>query len=123
MRVVSAFAPWSMEGGDDMKAPSLWQPWASAIAVGAKRVETRSWPTNYRGPLRPLGAIVATCRLVDCKPTGSFTQAELDAIRMPDGETLLLYGWMLDDVEMLGAPIPCVGRQGLFEVPELEYAQ
>lgn len=34
-----------------MKCISLWQPWASAIAVGAKRVETRSWPTNYRGPL------------------------------------------------------------------------
>lgn len=34
-----------------MKAISLWQPWASAIAVGAKRVETRSWGTSYRGPL------------------------------------------------------------------------
>lgn len=27
-----------------MKALSLWQPWASLIAVGAKRVETRAWP-------------------------------------------------------------------------------
>jgi hypothetical protein len=26
-----------------MKALSLWQPWASLIAVGAKRIETRSW--------------------------------------------------------------------------------
>ena len=26
-----------------MKALSLWQPWASLIAVGAKTVETRSW--------------------------------------------------------------------------------
>jgi hypothetical protein len=34
-----------------MKALSLWQPWASAIAIGSKRIETRSWPTNYRGPL------------------------------------------------------------------------
>jgi hypothetical protein len=34
-----------------MKAISLWQPWASAIAVGAKRIETRSWTTSYRGPL------------------------------------------------------------------------
>lgn len=34
-----------------MKALSLWQPWASAIAVGAKRIETRSWETSYRGPL------------------------------------------------------------------------
>ena len=34
-----------------MKALSLWQPWASMIAVGAKRIETRSWATPYRGPL------------------------------------------------------------------------
>lgn len=27
-----------------MKAVSLWQPWASLIACGAKTVETRSWP-------------------------------------------------------------------------------
>jgi len=30
---------------------SLWQPWASAIACGAKRIETRSWRTDYRGPI------------------------------------------------------------------------
>lgn len=32
-----------------MRAISLWQPWATAIAVGSKRVETRSWSTDYRG--------------------------------------------------------------------------
>jgi hypothetical protein len=34
-----------------MKAITLWQPWASLIATGAKKIETRSWKTNYRGPL------------------------------------------------------------------------
>ena len=34
-----------------IKAVSLWQPWASLIAVGAKKYETRSWPTRYRGLL------------------------------------------------------------------------
>lgn len=34
-----------------MKALSLWQPWATAIALGSKRIETRSWKTDYRGPL------------------------------------------------------------------------
>ncbi|MFH1186297.1 MAG: ASCH domain-containing protein [Chloroflexota bacterium] len=34
-----------------MKAISLWQPWASAIALGSKRIETRGWATAYRGPL------------------------------------------------------------------------
>ncbi len=34
-----------------IKALSLWQPWASLIAVGAKKYETRSWRIDYRGPL------------------------------------------------------------------------
>lgn len=36
---------------DVTRAISLLQPWASLIAVGAKRIETRAWPTKYRGPL------------------------------------------------------------------------
>ena len=27
-----------------MRALTLWQPWASAVAVGLKSIETRSWP-------------------------------------------------------------------------------
>lgn len=34
-----------------MKAITLWQPWASLLACGAKKFETRSWATNYRGPI------------------------------------------------------------------------
>jgi len=34
-----------------LKAISLIQPWASLVAIGAKRIETRSWPAKYRGPL------------------------------------------------------------------------
>lgn len=34
-----------------MKALSLWQPWATLTAIGAKKIETRSRPTKYRGPL------------------------------------------------------------------------
>lgn len=34
-----------------MKCVSLWQPWASAIPFGWKRIETRGWWTSYRGPL------------------------------------------------------------------------
>src|SRR5690606_17299582 len=37
--------------GKPMKALSLWQPYASLIAVGAKRYETRHWKTDYRGPI------------------------------------------------------------------------
>lgn len=34
-----------------MKALSMTQPWASLVAIGEKRVETRSWNTNYRGKI------------------------------------------------------------------------
>ena len=34
-----------------MKAISLTQPWASLIAFGEKRWETRSWSTTYRGEI------------------------------------------------------------------------
>lgn len=75
------------------------QPWASLVALGAKRYETRSWKTNYRGPLAvhaslkfsqaaralcraepfasallgnadlPLGCVVAVCELAAVFPT------------------------------------------------------
>jgi hypothetical protein len=34
-----------------MKGLTLTQPWATLIAIGAKRIETRSWSTSYRGPI------------------------------------------------------------------------
>ena len=34
-----------------MNILSLWQPWASFMALGYKLNETRSWATSYRGPL------------------------------------------------------------------------
>jgi hypothetical protein len=40
-------------GGDfaGIKALTLWQPWATLIALGRKRLETRGWVTAYRGSL------------------------------------------------------------------------
>jgi hypothetical protein len=34
-----------------MKVLTLYQPWATLVAIGAKKIETRSWKTDYRGPL------------------------------------------------------------------------
>jgi hypothetical protein len=33
----------------EIRGLSLTQPWASLVALGAKRMETRSWRTDYRG--------------------------------------------------------------------------
>lgn len=40
-----------MTGWDTMPALTLHQPWAQLVAIGEKRVETRSWKTSYRGLL------------------------------------------------------------------------
>ena len=34
-----------------MRCLTLTQPWATLVAVGAKKIETRGWKTAYRGPL------------------------------------------------------------------------
>lgn len=34
-----------------MKAITIWQPWATLLATGEKKFETRSWATKYRGPI------------------------------------------------------------------------
>lgn len=52
--------------GRRVKALTLWQPWASLVALGVKTIETRSWSTKYRGPL----AIHAAVR----KPPRVWTQ-------------------------------------------------
>lgn len=157
-----------------MRAISLWQPWASAVALGSKRIETRHWPAGYRGPLAihaakrrvlselihygsfwnwqgalrgtgasfggpslhevlPFGAIVAVVTLADCRPSESFTVGELDTPRQPEGEygdlytwterqmgnfEIGRYGWVLTGVRPLLKPLPFVGRQGFFNVPD-----
>ena len=37
--------------GIEMRCISLWQPWASLMALDQKRIETRSFRTHHRGPL------------------------------------------------------------------------
>lgn len=34
-----------------MKGITLTAPWGTLVAVGEKRIETRSWGTSYRGPI------------------------------------------------------------------------
>jgi hypothetical protein len=51
-----------------MKLISLWEPWATLVAIGAKRVETRDWRTQYRGflAIHASKAGLATCDLDRC---------------------------------------------------------
>lgn len=136
-----------------MRAISLWQPWASAMALGFKRIETRHWRTNYTGLLAihaakrwtraeqefttmlrtngigipftlPLGAVVATVRLVECRPTerivpklkakGPAGLVEFNLGNYDAGR----WGWIFVDIKPLAAPIPFKGAQGFFDVPD-----
>lgn len=129
-----------------MRALTLTQPWASLVALGLKRVETRSWSTNYRGTLAihaakgmppyarefaseeraigrlpaviPRGAIVAVARLTGVVPTDD-AALEVSALERRFGDYGPgRYAWFIDDVRILGAPVPCRGALGLWAVPE-----
>jgi hypothetical protein len=129
-----------------MRAISLWQPWATAIALGTKRIETRGWSTDYRGPLLihaakrweaeqrefaaveqnlarlplriPLGAIVAAARLVDVKPTEELI-GDIGALERLYGDySPGRFGWVLEEVRAFVEPIPFRGSQGFFMVPD-----
>lgn len=142
-----------------MKALTLTQPWATLVAIGAKQIETRSWRTPYRGVLAihaaklfprwakdtcndpgfavelgaeplPVGAIIATCRLIDCIPTRELQTnrvIEVDYLAgcadfyLDDDERLFgdyslgRWGWLLADIRRLHNPIPTKGSLGLWE--------
>lgn len=151
-----------------MKALSLTQPWATLVANGSKRIETRSWSTSYRGLLAihaskgfpgyakeccyaavfqrhlrrneggqfyvadvikslPLGAIVATARLVDCVSTNYPLAFGLDMTRKRPSEgtpehsfgdySANRFMWFLEEVQELPAPVPRKGSLGLWEIP------
>lgn len=67
-----------------IKALSLWEPWATLMALGAKTIETRSWCTSYRGPL----LICASKRLVVREMLSVLRLPEFKAALVKPGETL-----------------------------------
>ena len=127
-----------------MTAITLWQPWASLIAAGLKRHETRHWYTFQRGPLA-IHAAVRPCvtdlapRLTDLLtrrfgpdwpallPRGAVLCTAVLGACIPTagatvGETERLCGnwspgrhaWRLDQVAPLDTPVPAKGKQGFW---------
>lgn len=80
-----------------MKAISLWQPWATLIAIGAKHFETRSWATNYRGPL----AIHAAKRRVDPGEWSTAIHCALSQMGMGWYGEQLPYGCIVCTVDLV----------------------
>jgi hypothetical protein len=126
-----------------VKALSLTQPWASLVALGHKRVETRSWPTRYRGllaihaskgfpgwaqdfaaeerapgrvPARlPLGAVLCVVQLCSVVPTEE-AEGRVSGLERHLGDySPGRYAWMLRLVEVFDEPVPARGSLGLWD--------
>jgi hypothetical protein len=125
-----------------MKALTICQPYATMIARGEKRVENRSWQTNYRGllyihagksrswlqegdeedyPGMPFGAVVAVARLVACV---NYDYPDSWMKQYPwlrdDEHAGGPWCWILDGVTPIG-PWPWRGAQGLFDIDEAKF--
>lgn len=130
-----------------MRCLSLHQPWATAMVMGLKSIETRSWSTPYRG----LIAIHAAKNMTALKD-GSLEelredvpQLPRDAAQYPLGVIVAIgmladcertdemhpekperdlgnysdgrFGWIFTKVVAVPFPLPFRGMQGLFNLP------
>jgi activating signal cointegrator 1 len=98
-----------------MKCLTLTQPYAQLIALEQKHIETRSWPTNYRGPLAihagkglaPVGGVRGLKRLIEQEPFWSVLRQALFVpnVGYPgDAETIALeldYGAIVATCELI----------------------
>lgn len=149
-----------------MKALTLTQPWATLVAIGAKRIETRSWPTSFRGQIAihaaksfpgsakdmctarffcrvlgwpeappqltqewiddnsrrikslPVGCVLATAMLVNCIETSLIRRYVSPFTEQEEGfgdYTPGRFGFLLENVIQLAAPVPAKGALGLWE--------
>ena len=131
-----------------MKAISLWEPWATLVAMGKKRYETRSWETFYRGPLLicaskkklPFIEIVSLLHffkltiddlnygralaIVDLVAIFStdYVRDTVDFLEQKVGDfSLGRYAWKLENVQRFKKPPWIRGKQGLFDVPDIYF--
>lgn len=108
-----------------MKALSVRPWWATAILLGAKTVECRTWQTGHRGDLlvcssarKEAGGIAghAVC-VVELESIEPFTAADVDdacMCEMPDRPS---FAWRLGNLRYI-EPFPVKGRLHLFDMPD-----
>lgn len=121
-----------------MKCLTVCQPWPWGIIHGPKRIENRSWPTSYRGPLA-IHAGKSKAWLQDSLPDGTRVPLQemefgkiigvVDLVGCVPIEQVaddpFAYGpwcWILQNPRALAVPIPYKGQLGLFEVPDALFA-
>ena len=80
-----------------MKALSLWQPWASLIAIGAKRYETRSWSTRYRGPI-----LICAAKTMNSECKRALLDVEIQKALVGAGVKIIPFGVAVCIVDLKG---------------------
>lgn len=127
-----------------IKALTLFQPWASFMALGLKRNETRSWSTSYRGPLAihaaakipqdfplqilewapasmggshewPKGKILCVVDLVEILTTTAMIPFINHTEFMLGNYSSGRFAWSTKMIQAFAEPIPCKGHQGLWD--------
>jgi hypothetical protein len=130
-----------------MKAISLYNPYAVAIALGLKKIETRPRRTHFRGDLvicsakRPMnsdgfeladsfkiheselvyGYALCVVDLYECIPA----VVALTALRGVSAESEIAlgdyshgrYAWLTRNCRKLKVPVPVIGHQGFWNLP------
>ncbi|MDR2893001.1 MAG: ASCH domain-containing protein [Deltaproteobacteria bacterium] len=120
-----------------MKALSIWQPFASLVVAGHKKIEVRTWATEHRGPLlicstagdldlgdnrfAPGGHALGTVNLVDVRP---MVEADIELAclgkltKKERADVLRSKAWVFESPKEI-LPVPVKGKQGLFslEIP------
>lgn len=94
------------------------EPFRSALSAWAK--DKRLDMSRRDEQLLPFGSIIGTVRLSSVfKIEGP---ADIQNVGHPELEfgdySVGRFMWILDSAKMFRDPIPCVGRQGLFDVPD-----
>ena len=127
-----------------MKVISIKEPFATLIKDKEKKIETRSWKTNYRGELLihagkgidkeamkrlskyipedlPSEKILGKVKLVDCIEMST----EFKEILLKENKDIYTdssfkenYGWKLENVEVFDKQIETKGKLGLWEYKE-----
>ena len=128
-----------------MKVLSIKEPFATLIKDKEKKIETRSWKTNYRGELYihasltkyknelmdkfyidsliknkklNYGYIICKCKLVDCIKIDKTFKEKISKNRKEyklGNYKERRYAWILEDIEKLSEPIKAKGKLNIWE--------
>lgn len=110
-----------------MKAITVWQPFASLLAYGGKRFETRSWAISYRGPIAIHAASLSTRSVINrCFPVASYTfhpdyHAKEQLLKALSEVFGVPYGKIMDHLKTLptGAVVATANLIGCHEIARI----